>query len=165
MNALESITAAKDQLNRTLTFFPRIDAKASVVFAVDTSLLAVLATRGVLLAQLRWEWIPIVLTLTLLAVSFWHLYKEAFPLLEGGQESLLYFQEISKRTETNYIEAWKKMTEDEYLKDLTGQVWRNSEILQQKYDHMKWAFCSLALSIVPWIVSLVLLSLKANVLK
>lgn len=162
MNMLENLVSARDQLNRTLTFFPRVDTKASVVFAVDTSLLAVLATRAFPLAHLRWELIPVGVTLVLLTISFWHLYKEAFPALDGGQESLLYFREIAKRTEGKYVDAWLRMTEEDYLKDLLGQVWRNSEILRQKFDHMKSAFIALALAIVPWMISLALLSLKAN---
>jgi hypothetical protein len=162
MNTPESINAAKDQLNRTLSFFPRVDAKASVIFAVDTSLLAFLATRAFPYGQLGWEWFSIILTLALMAISYWHLYKAAFPSLDGGQESFLYFQEISKRTEANYIDAWKKMSDSEYLNDLMGQIWRNSVILKEKYDHVKWSFYSLALSIAPWISSIVILSIKAN---
>ena len=96
----------------------------------------------------------------LLGISFWHLYKEAFPSLEGGQESLLYFNEIAKRTEAKYIERWKSLEESEYLADLLGQVWRNSEILKQKFEHVKWAFYSLALAIVPWLVALAMLTMR-----
>ena len=104
---MEKISAARDQLNRTLTFFPRVDSKASVIFGINTGFLAVLATRSAIYSQLRLEWIPVGLTLLLLGISFWHLYKEAFPSLKGGQESLLYFNEIAKRTEAKYVETWK----------------------------------------------------------
>ena len=89
MTSMEKISAARDQLNRTLTFFPRVDSKASLIFGINTGLLAVLATRSAIYTQLRFEWIPIGLTLLLLGISFWHLYKEAFPSLKGGQEYLL----------------------------------------------------------------------------
>jgi len=162
MKQSDSIAAARDQLNRTLTFFPRVDAKASLIFGVDTALMAVLATRVFPYASLRWEWIPGGLTVFLLGVSFWHLYREAFPVLDGGHDSLLYFREISKRTEAKYIEGWKDLSDEDYLKDLLGQIWRNSAILTQKFDHMKWAFYALALAIVPWIISLVVLTLRAS---
>ena len=162
MDMPEKINAARDQLNRTLTFFPRADAKASVIFGVDTGLLAVLATRDLPYSELRWEWVPTGLTLLFLAVSFWHLYREAFPVLEGGQESLLYFREISKRTEVKYIEAWGQLTDEDHLNDILGQIWRNSEILKQKFDHLKWAFYSLALAIAPWIVALAALTFRAT---
>ena len=162
MDMPERINAARDQLNRTLTFFSRVDSKASVVFGVNTGLLAVLATRNLPYSELRWEWIPIGLTLLFLAVSFWQLYREAFPFLEGGQKSLLYFREISKRTEAKYIEAWRQLTDEDHLNDILGQTWRNSEILKQKFDHLKWAFYSLALAIAPWIVALAALTFRAT---
>ena len=162
MTSMEKISAARDQLNRTLTFFPRVDSKASLVFGINTGLLAVLATRSAIYTQLRFEWIPIGLTLLLLGISFGHLYKEAFPSLKGGQESLLYFNEIAKRTEAKYIETWKSLEESEYLADLLGQVWRNSEILKQKFEHVKWAFYALALALVPWLVALAMLTMRTT---
>ena len=163
MKTLQRIDAARDQLNRTLTFFPRVDGKASVVLGVDTGLLAVLVTRALPYGQLGWVWVPLGLTLFLLAVSFWHLYQEASPSLEGGQESLLYFREIAKNTEAKYIDGWMEISEEEYVNDLLGQVWRNSEILKAKFDHLKYAFHFLALSLIPWAATLVMLSARPAV--
>lgn len=160
MTTADQILAARDQLNRTLTFFPRVDAKASLVLAIDTSMLALLGTRAFPYTQLRWELAPIGVTLVLLGTSLWNLYQQAFPSLEGGHQSMLYFREIARRTEANYIDAWKQMTDEAYLRDCLGQVWRNSEILAKKFDHLKWAFASLALAIIPWLASLLLLSWK-----
>jgi len=162
MNTIDKLVAARDQLNRTLTFFSRVDSKASVILGVNTGLLAVLATRAVPLVALRWEWVPIGLTLLLLGISFWNLYRQAFPSLAGGHQSLIYFREIAVRTEPKFIDEWLRMTDDEQLKEILSQVWRNSEILKQKFDHLKWAFYSLALAILPWIVALVALTLRAT---
>jgi len=158
MKISDRIAAARDQLNRTLTFFPRVDGKASVVFAINTSMLALLATRAHPYSQLRWEAVPVSATLILLAISYWFLYCEAFPTLEGGEQSLLYFREVAKRTETNYLAEWSNVTEEKYLEDLVGQVWRNSQILRQKFDDLRIAFTCLALAVGPWLVSLALLS-------
>lgn len=158
MAITDSIAAARDQLNRTMTFFPRVDGKASVVLAVNTSILALMATKAAPYSQLRWDWIPIGLTLLLLAISFWNLYKEAFPHLEGGQQSRLYFREIAALTEAKYLESWNGMNDHQYLNDLLSQVWRNSEILTKKFNYLKKAYTSLALALVPWLVLLVLLA-------
>ena len=80
MTSIEKISAARDQLNRTLTFFPRVDSKASVIFGINTGFLAVLATRSAIYSELRCEWIPVGLTLPLLEISFWHLYKKCLSL-------------------------------------------------------------------------------------
>ena len=49
------------------------------------------------------------------------------------------------------------MVQDEgtYAKDLLGQAWRNSEILVDKFIHLKRAFIFMAVSLVPWTVALI----------
>ena len=162
MTTADSITAARDQLNRTLTFFPRVDAKASVLLGVDTALIAVLMSRVGPVESLRWEWISIGVALFAIGMSYWNLYKQATPNLAGGEESLLYFNEIGRRTESKYREAWHKLSDDEYLSDLLGQVWRNSCILRQKFQHAKSAFWWLAVGLVPWTISLAFLTLRTT---
>jgi pycsar effector protein len=153
--------SARDQLNRVLGFFPRVDAKASVVFAVNTGMLAFLAAKVPPLDLLNWWEIAIpALAIVLLSVSLWQLYKGAFPKLEGGNMSLVYFREIAGRTEAKFIEEFKKQSESDLINDLLGQAWRNSVILREKFDHLKMAFVFLALAIPPWVVSLVMFTIK-----
>ena len=108
MTQTDQLVAARDQLNRVLTFFPRVDAKASLVLAIDTSMLALLATPAFPYAQLRWELMPIGLALLGLGVSLWNLYKQAFPALDGGHQSLIYFREIAGRTEATCIRGMEE---------------------------------------------------------
>jgi hypothetical protein len=112
-----------------------------------------------------WGMLIIAVPLFFLAVSCWHLYKEAFPNLKGGHDSLIYFREISKRTESRFIEAFRSQRDDGYLNDLLSQIWRNSEILTEKFDHVRLAFNYLALSILPWLLSLAVLVSKNTGLK
>lgn len=44
------------------------------------------------------------------------------------------------------------------MKDLLGQVWRNSCILTAKFDALKWAFILMALAIIPWGATVALFS-------
>ena len=98
--------ASKDQLNLVLGFFSRVDSKASVVLAVDTGMVGYLATHLPAPRTLAaWELIPPGLAFLLSALSYWHLYKGAFPTLEGGNLSLIYFREIAKRTESKFIDC------------------------------------------------------------
>ena len=76
--------------------------------------------------------------------------------------SLIYFREIAVRTETKFIDEFTKQSSAEHAKDLLAQVWRNSEILKAKFDRLKIAFVFLALSIPPWVVSLVIFSIKTS---
>ncbi len=166
MDEANLLQSARDELGRVLGFFHRVDAKASVVLAVDTGMLGFLAAKIPPLNTLFWWEITIAVAATLLpAASLWYLYKGAFPRLEGGSMSLVYFREIAKRTETNFIDEFMKQSTDDHIKDLLGQTWRNSEILKEKFDYLKTAFIFLALAILPWVVTLALFTLKAASLK
>lgn len=161
MDQRQLYDAANSQLDRVLGFFPRVDAKASVVLAVDTGMLAFLAAKTPPTNEMTlWDIGISVLAVIFLGLSFWQLYKGAFPRLEGGNMSLVYFREIAGRTEARFIDEFKRQTDPDYINDLLGQVWRNSEILKEKFNHVKNAFLFLALAIPPWLVSLVLFSMK-----
>jgi hypothetical protein len=147
--------ACRDQLNLVLSFFSRVDAKGSVVLAVDTGMLGYLAAHLPSLNSIRlWEFLSPALSIAMLAVSIWNLYKGAFPQLKGGTQSLVYFAEIAKKTETKFIDGFMGQQESEYIKDILGQTHRNSEILTEKFTHLKWAFTMLAGAVIPWTVSL-----------
>ena len=148
-------SASKDQLSVVLSFFSRVDAKLSVILAVDTGMLAVLATDAPPVKHFSWLMIIFAaITILLLALSIIFLYRGAFPSLKGGHASLIYFREIANRTEHKFIEEFKAQTDEQHVSDLLGQVWRNSEILKIKFDSLKTAFMLLARAIIPWVISL-----------
>jgi hypothetical protein len=155
-------SVAKDQLNLVLGFFPRVDSKASVVLAIDTAMLGYLGSK---IPHVKWPlaWqlaIPLV-AIALIFASIWHLYKTAFPDLKGGDSSLVYFQEIAKRTESRFIDDFAAQEQLAYAKDLLGQAWRNSEILVAKFKHLKYSFIFMALAVIPWTFALIQFSIKA----
>jgi len=155
MDIKDQIHSAQDLLSKILSFFPRIDSKGSVLLGIDIGMLAILAANAPSF-DLFTEWymyIPI-LPVTLISISVWHLYKSNFPKLDGGYQSMIYFKEIAGRTEAKYLEEFKNMSAEQYLKEILGQVWRNSQILKEKYHHIKYAFNFMALAIIPWAVSL-----------
>jgi hypothetical protein len=94
----------------------------------------------------------------LIATSLWFLYRVAFPALDGGHESLIYFREIALRTESSFIDGFTAQNEVPRVKDLLGQVWRNSCILTAKFDALKRAFILMALAILPWATAVALFS-------
>ena len=149
---------AAEQLDRVLAFFPRADAKGSVLLAVDTGMLAFLASNFPPYSSFDKMLLIALLPTLLLAISLWHLYKGAFPSLDGGHESLIYFREIAKRTESRFISEFVSQSDEVYINDLLSQAWRNSEILKEKFNHISSAFNWMALAILPWLGSLVLLA-------
>lgn len=152
MNNKELIDTAKDTLSRVLGFFPRVDAMLSVLLALNLALLGVLATNAPAAPKMDFYSTAGAMVFGIFAsITFFHLYKSAFPRLDGGHTSLLYFREIARKTDLTYREEFKKITEESYLEDLIEQTWINSFILKEKYDHLKLAFIFLLLSLVFWL--------------
>lgn len=150
---------ARDQLALVLSFFPRVDAKASALLAINTGMLAVLASDAPPLINMSvFSYVLAGITGIMIAGSLWFLYRVAFPALGGGHQSLIYFREIARRTESNFIDAFTAQEESIRTKDLLGQAWRNSCILASKFDALKWAFILMALAIIPWATALALFS-------
>jgi hypothetical protein len=155
MTNAELVAIAEKSLDRILGFFSRVESKGSVLLAINTTMLAVLGGNAPPIKYFtEWYMFVFVVPLLLICFSFWHLYKISFPNLEGGISSLIYFREITKRTESKYVDDFKNIKDDEYLNDLLSQGWRNSEILKEKFNHLKFAFILLAISILPWAISL-----------
>ncbi|MFY9619724.1 MAG: Pycsar system effector family protein [Pyrinomonadaceae bacterium] len=150
------IDLARDQLNRVLGFFPRVDAKISVLLSVDIAMLALLASRAPI-KELTWNSLPAwvaILSLALIALSLIFLYQASFPRLLGGQRSLLYFRGIVRRKESEFIDEFTQLSDEDYLRDILSQIWRNSEILKQKYDYLKYSFIALICALPPWLMAL-----------
>ena len=57
-----------------------------------------------------------------------------------------------------FVDEFTMASAEALTKDLLGQVWRNSQILLQKFDHLTWAYRFMALSVIPWVVAIVLLT-------
>lgn len=152
---------ARAQLDLVRSFFPRVDGRLSTILALDTGMLAALGASVPSLQSLPlWSITAPIITMTLLAVSYAYLYRAGFPDVRGGQGSVTYFREIARRRESQFIEDYTAHTLDSLRKDVLGQVWRNSEILVEKYRCMKVSFICMALGAVPWIISLAVFAIE-----
>lgn len=165
MNAKDRLDIASQQLDRVLSFFPRVEGKATFLLAFNTALLAAVALnlqRGDL-----HNW-PIVLPAALAIIaqtsSIYFVYFTFFPSLEGGQDSLIYFREIAKNREARYLEKLESVSASTLSRDFAAQIWRNSEILTKKFDTLKLAFILAAVSLLPWFIFLVAASLTHGTL-
>lgn len=139
------------QLDRLLTFFPRVDGKISALFAVTSAQVAVSALN-LQAADLKLWWVASLVVVFGLCAAWVivYLYRCAYPHLEGGQRSLIYFGEIAARREAEYIRDLCEADRDSYRKDVAGQVWRNGEILCLKYRFLKRATIGASVSMLPW---------------
>ena len=151
--------AAREQLKLILGFFPRVDSMLATVLGADLGMLAVVV------AQLpathpasHLAWIAVLPTIPC-AASLLNLYQSAFPRLDGGAASLVYFREIADRSETAYVSSFLNQKDGDHARDLLEQAWRNARILSRKYRSLRRAFLWLAGAIVPWILTLVVFRL------
>lgn len=148
----DRVDAAWRQLELVLNFFSRVDTKLSVVLGINLGMLAMLATRlpradgiTLLVSVLGFVFIAP------LAASFWHIWNGYFPDLRGGTNSLIYFQSISKMTETEFRAACAPRGFQELESDILSQCWRNSKILTCKFCSLRRAYLATLFAITPWI--------------
>lgn len=153
---MKDIDVIQRQLDRVLGFFPRVEVRITALFSVNM-LILIIAALNVSAGDLRlwYVTIPGSLLLVGLFVSYYHLFHANFPDDKGGEGSLVFFKEIQKLTEANYIEEFLDCSEAAFRNDLLGQVWRNSCIVCEKYRRVKLAIITTAFSIAPFVVFLV----------
>jgi len=158
----ERLQAAWNQLNLVLGFFPRIDAKLSVVLGINLGMLALAGSRMPLLNTMTW-WMALFAAIfaLALAVSFLHFWRGAFPDLNGGTNSLVYFGSIAGMTESAFRQAYRELPPTALSNDLLDQVWRNSKILSCKFASLRHAFLATFFAVLPWLALLVALPGKA----
>lgn len=154
---MKDIDIIQRQLDRVLGFFPRVEARINILFGVNT-LILVIAALNLSAGDLRLWYVTVPASLLLfgLLVSYYHLFHANFPDDNGGEKSLVFFKEIQKRTEANYIAEFIECSEAKLRNDLLGQVWRNSCIVCDKYQRVKLAIITTSISIAPFVVFLVI---------
>jgi hypothetical protein len=151
----QHVEIAERQLDRVLQFASRIEAKLSVLFASNLGILAIALLNLDYTDITTWYvTTPLFSALVCVAVSLFHVYRATYPSSEGGGGSLIYFSEIAKRTEHKYVSEFKSLSADELHSDLLGQIWRNSQIMKDKFDSVKRGFVWAMISLFPWVIFL-----------
>jgi len=114
----QRLQLALQQLDRTLGFFPRVEGKASFLFAINLSLV------GTAFAVVTWKsaesnlLIAVLLGLVavLCAMSLTFLYFAYSPHLAPAQKrSLFYFQDIEGVGADKFAEKWRTISDDDVL--------------------------------------------------
>lgn len=152
---MKELATIENQLDRILSFFPRIEARINGLFGVNTLILAAGALNiSVEDLKLWYVTIPGTIAVIALAMSYVFLFRANFPDVRGGAGSLVFFAEIQKRTETGYLDEFLACSEEELRKDMIGQIWRNSQILCEKYIYVKKAIISTTVALLPFFIFL-----------
>jgi disulfide bond formation protein DsbB len=152
------LQTAERLLDRILTFFPRLEAKSSVILGVDTGMLSLLVAalppfRSANEIEIVSYALCVAAAVALLSASLYQVYHQARPYLSGGHRSLVYFKQIAERTEHDFIDEFTRASSDDLAKDVLAQAHRNSEILAEKYDRLNIAFKYLAIATPFWLIA------------
>ena len=162
VEALSDLHAlAEKQLERTHALFPRIDGKFAGLLAILSGQVAILALNLKPNDLKLWyiDAFASLFAVTAIAAGV-RLFICAWPHLKGGGgRSLYYFGTIAQRTEADFIQAYRAENETDRLDDVLAQVWRNSEIVAAKFNHLKWATILIVVAAAPWTAALLSLSL------
>jgi hypothetical protein len=121
-------------IERQLAWIVAADAKVAVVVAIDTAMIAALATAFAA-AKSATPWaIALSLTAALLTVvAMACAATSLLPRTSGPQSSFLYFGTIARSPPADYVEAFSKASVDELLHDWALQIHRNAEIAARKH--------------------------------
>lgn len=150
------LEVAERQLTYVQSFIPRVDAKVSVLFAIVSAQVAVVSLNLTASDLPKWYvTVPLAIYLAMVAWTYFNLYRCAYPHLEGGQSSLVYFAEIAKRRESEFIKQYMDIPVVDLTNDICGQIWRNSEVAACKFKFIKSATQWAMGSLVPWTIVLV----------
>ncbi|EQB13864.1 Pycsar system effector family protein [Novosphingobium lindaniclasticum] len=150
------LEVAERQLAFVQSFFPRIDSKVSALFAIMSAQIAVAALNLTAEDLIQWYMgLPLTVFLLAVAAAYVFLYRCAYPHLEGGQSSLVYFAEIAKRREAEFIRDYLAASVPSLAEDITGQIWRNSQIVDCKFKFLKLATQFAMFSLLPWVFVLI----------
>ncbi len=153
------LEVAERQLALIQSFMPRLDGKVSALFAIVSAQLAVAALNLTAVDLPKWYvTVPLVVFLVMIAWTYFNLYRCAFPHLEGGKASLVYFAEIAKRRESEFVQQYMNVSVTDLTNDICGQIWRNSEIVACKFKFLKSATQWAMASIIPWTIVLIMAS-------
>jgi hypothetical protein len=149
---------AERHLDRMQSFFPRIDTKLTAVAAWLSVELGV-GALNISWADLRsfHVWCPFAAYVAASLVAAVQLWRCVFPDSRGGQGSLIYFGAIAALKRDEFATRYKAVSKEDLLEDLIEQIWRNAQIVCDKYSAVqsaiRWASMSLALLILALIAT------------
>lgn len=157
---------AEKNLQRLLEWTGRYDTKCSLVLGIDTALIGSIPAFAS--PPQEWFWYTTlftVVTLFMIAISFYNVCVGGTPQTHDPGRSLLFFGSIAKRTVAEYRQEFLSQTKQEYLDDLLQQCHRNSEILHDKFTHFQRGYTLLLYGLIPWFVCMLLYKYQGMVHK
>ena len=156
-NITTKIAHAELNLQRKLEWGSRYDTRIIFVAGTAIAMLGVLANAsGLMNCWSTVTYFVFGVSFILQGLSLVFVYLSQSPKILAPNTSLIYFGTISKMTFADFSNKFKTATDEEYLEDLLHQIHVNSSILCSKFANLKYALLCLALSVIPWGISICL---------
>jgi Family of unknown function (DUF5706) len=153
----QRIDIAKWLFERTLGWIATSDVKVGVAMALDTAMLGGLAAAfSASEPHLRSAWCYLAV-LTAAGLMVICAGMAAIPRMLGPVKSMIFFARVAEQQVADYVDQFAKMTEKDFLADLTTQIHRNSQIANEKHMWVRKALTWSFLAAIPWVVSICLL--------
>lgn len=156
----QRIEIGKWLFERTLGWIATADVKVGVAMALDTAMLGGLAAAfGASEPQLRtgWCYLAVLTAAGGMVIAMFCASMAAIPRMLGPVRSMIFFARIADKEEADYVDEFAKLTEKEFLTDLTTQIHRNSQIATAKHMWVRKALIWLFLAAIPWIAAIAML--------
>jgi hypothetical protein len=151
---------AKWLLERTLNWIAAADVKVGVAMALDTAMFGGLAAAyGVSDASTRttWAYVATFATCICLVAAAFSAAMAAIPRMLGPVASNIFFARIAEKSVDEYIDGFTRLDDAAFLRDLTTQIHRNSEIATAKHAWVRKSLIWSFLSAAPWASAIALL--------
>lgn len=145
-------------LERQLAWIAAADAKAGVVVAICTAMLAALAAVFVAAkVPSTWAITMSFISAAAVAVGLASCAISLLPRTQGPKSSLLFFGTIEKMGSADYVQKLINTSEEGLLEDWATQIHRNAEIAALKHLWVRRAVGWSFLAALPWLVAVALL--------
>lgn len=155
-----STESIERQLDRIQSFIPRVDTRISAFFAILSGQIAIALVNINTTDVNGWGMLSCLAWFAITSVwAMLNMYQSMHPDLDNDRSSLVFFGDIQKWDSDKFSERFRSIGEEELRDDLCHQIWRNSQIVSQKYSHLKRASSAVLVGTLPW--SLLLFGVSA----
>lgn len=160
MDDKQRTETAKWLFERTLGWIGSADVKVGVAMALDTAMIGGLAaaySASAESARTTWCYLFLLSAVSGMVVAMFCAAMAAIPRMQGPVSSMIYFGRIAEKEEDEFVDQFERINSQDFLRDLTTQIHRNSQIAEAKHwwirKSLTWSFAAAA----PWLSAVVLL--------
>ncbi|MGQ2968891.1 MAG: Pycsar system effector family protein [Allorhizobium sp.] len=159
------VETAERQLAAVQTFFPRLDGKVTTLFGIASAQFVVLLLNLTIEDLKHWYLAFLIglYCLLYLAGLGW-LYVCTHPHLAAGSRALTFFGHVAQLGENEFVVEYTSLTPEQLLNDLSRQIWRNSQIVAQKFKYLRNASTAILASSLPWLIIIIFKTIAAGAL-